>query len=120
MNGHTNVQIIEQGGVPAFAVLPIDDYERLKTRDDGKRHTLPHAVVKMNTLEGFSLLKSWRLYFGLSQTQLAEKARVTQAQVANFENERVTPRADTLLRLSNALGVSADLLLEFETCIGTK
>lgn len=107
MNGHTNVQIIEQGGVPAFAVLPIDDYERLKTRDDGKRHTLPHAVVKMNTLEDFSLLKSWRLYFGLSQAQLAEKARVTQAQVANFEN-------DTLLKLSSALGVSADLLLEFE------
>ncbi len=28
-DAHTNVQIIEQGGIPAFAVLLIGDYERL-------------------------------------------------------------------------------------------
>jgi len=114
MNVHTDIQIIKQGGVPAFAVLPIADYERLKKSDDGKRHTLPHEVVKMNTLEGYSLLKAWRVYLGLSQDALAQKVGATQSQIANYENDKATPRADTLLRLSNALGVSADLLLEFE------
>jgi len=114
MNAHTNVQIIEQGGAPAFAVLPIGDYERLRSSDDGKRHTLPHEVVKLNTLEGYSLLKAWRVYLGLSQTELAHKSHSTQSQIANFENDKVIPRADTLLRLSSALAVSADLLMEFD------
>lgn len=76
--------------------------------------TFPHQVVGMNVMEGMSLLKAWRLYFGLSQAALAKKAGVTQAQVANFENEKSIPRADTLLKLSNALGVSADLLWDME------
>jgi len=114
MIAHTNVQIIEQGGAPAFAVLPIEDYERLKHREDGKRHTLPHEVVKLNTLEGYSLLKAWRVYLGLSQAELAEKAGSTQSQIANFENDKTIPRADTLLRLSNGLGVSADLLFDYD------
>lgn len=46
----------------------------------------------------------------LAAMELAEKAGVTQSQVANFENGKTVPRADTLIRLSNALGVSADLL----------
>jgi len=33
-----------------------------------KYTTLPHEVVKLNTLEGYSLLKAWRVYLGLSQT----------------------------------------------------
>ncbi len=111
---HTNVQIIEQGGIPVFAVLPIGDYERLRSSDDGKRHTLPHEVVKLNTLEGYSLLKAWRVYLGLSQAELAQKSHSTQSQIANFENDKAIPRADTLLRLSSAMGVSADLLMEFD------
>lgn len=114
MNGHTEVQIIQQGGIPAFAVLPISDYERLTKTDTGKRHTLPHAVVKMNLEQGYSLLKAWREYFGMSQSELAEKVRCTQAQIANYENNKSIPRADTLLRLSQILSVSADLLLESE------
>ena len=114
MNAPTNVQIIQQNGAALFAVLPIADYERMKKADDGKRHTLPHEVVKMNLEQGYSLLKAWRLYFGLSQAELAEKAKCTQSQIANFETDKQTPRADTLLRLSQALAVSADLLLEFD------
>jgi transcriptional regulator with XRE-family HTH domain len=71
-------------------------------------------VVKLNALEGYSLLKAWRMYLGLSQAELGQKSRSTQSQIASFENHKVTPRADTLLRLSSALGVSADLLMEFD------
>ncbi|BBP44557.1 helix-turn-helix domain-containing protein [Thiosulfativibrio zosterae] len=112
MNGHTEVQIIQQGGIPAFAVLPIADYERLRKSDDGKRNTLPHAVVKMNLEQGYSLLKAWREYFGMSQSELATKTQCTQAQIANYESNKSIPRGDTLLRLSQVLGVNADLLME--------
>ncbi|WPL19490.1 helix-turn-helix protein [Thiorhodovibrio winogradskyi] len=37
-------------------------------------------------------------------------AGVTQVQIARFETGQAIPRADTLLRLSNAMGVMADLL----------
>ena len=114
MNVPTEVQIIRQEGRPAFAVLPIEDYEALLARKGEKRTTLPHEVVKMNVLKGYSLLKAWRIWAGLSQAELARRARVTQAQVARFEAGKTIPRADTLLRISDALGVWADLLLEGE------
>ncbi len=115
MNEPTEVQILLHDGKPAFAVLPIAQYEALCHREDGKRDTLPHEVVKMNVLDGYSLLKAWRKWRGLSQTQLAEKAGLTQAQIARIENGNTVPRADTLLKLSAALGVSADLLWEIAT-----
>lgn len=112
MNAHTEIQTILQNGVPAFVVLPVADYEALLKRHGGKRDTFPHEVVKMNVQEGCSLLKAWRVYFKMGQADLAKKAGITQAQVANFENGKAIPRADTLLKLSDALGVSADLLWE--------
>jgi len=114
MTGHTEIQTILQDGKPAFVVLPIADYGALSGNKQGKYITLPQAVVKMNLLEDMSLLKAWRKWLGMGQVELANKAGVTQAQVANFENGKVIPRADTLLRLSNALGVSAELLWEDE------
>lgn len=115
MNAPINVQIIHHGNVPAFAVLPYEAYQAMvEVKPEQKRTTFPHEVVGMNVIEGMSLLKAWRRYFGLSQTELAQKAGGTQAQVANFENEKSIPRADTLLKLSNALGVSADLLLDMD------
>ncbi|KAA6184639.1 helix-turn-helix transcriptional regulator [Thiohalocapsa marina] len=110
MNAPTDVQIIQHNGVPAFAVLPMAQYEALLTRHGGKRDTLPHAVVKLNVQQGHSLLKAWRLWLGWTQAELASRAKVTQAQVARFESGKGIPRADTLLRLSSAMGVMADLL----------
>ncbi|OGT88862.1 MAG: hypothetical protein A2286_10275 [Gammaproteobacteria bacterium RIFOXYA12_FULL_61_12] len=104
MNAHIEVQIICHDGVPAFVVLPVADYEALLARRGEKRTTLPHEVVKMNVQGGFSLLKAWRVWLGMSQSELAEKARMTQAQVARFESGKAIPRADTLLKLSDALG----------------
>ncbi len=114
MNGHTNPQIIESAGIPVFAVLPIAEYEQLTRTSNGKKNTFPHEVVKMNLEQGYSLLKSWRVYFGFSQLELANKVKATQSQIANYESEKSIPRADTLLKMSEALGVSADLLMEFD------
>ena len=113
MNAHTNLQIIENNGVPTFAVLPLAEYEQLTRTSNGKRNTLPHEVVKMNIEQGLSLLKSWRIYLGLSQAELSDKVSSTQSQIANYENNKSIPRADTLLKISKVLGVNADLLMDF-------
>jgi len=112
MTEPTEVQTILHEGKPAFVVLPIEDYRALTAGHPEKRTTLPQEVVRKNVLEGMSLLKAWRTWAGLGQAELATRARVTQGQIANFENGKSIPRADTLLRLSSALGVSADLLWE--------
>jgi ribosome-binding protein aMBF1 (putative translation factor) len=114
MNAPIEVQIIHHDGVPAFAVLPMAQYESLLLRQGEKRATFPHDVVKLNVQQGYSLLKAWRRWLGWSQSELARKAGITQAQVARFESGKGTPRADTLLRLSNAMGVMADLLWEID------
>jgi DNA-binding XRE family transcriptional regulator len=109
----TNPQIINHHGLPAFVIVEYQDYQDLIAKQTSDKHSMfPHEVVKMNVLQGMSLLKAWRTYFGMSQSELAKKAGVTQAQVANFENGKTIPRADTLLRLSNALNVNAELLWE--------
>ena len=115
MNAPTEAQIIHEDGRPVFAVLPIAQYEALLNRQGEKRTTLPHEVVKWNLKEGESLLKAWRRWFGWSQGELAERAGVTRAQIARIEAGKGIPRADTLLRLSNAMGVMADLLWEDES-----
>ena len=43
-----------------------------------------------------------------------ERAGLTRAQVANIENGRQIPRADTLLKLSDVLGVAAELLWVYD------
>jgi len=114
MSAHTDPQIIHHNGQPAFVVIPYEQYQAHQeaARFD-KRTTAPQEVVEM-MVEGASLLKAWRKYFGLSQRELAERAGLTQAQVANIENGRQIPRADTLLRLSDALGVVAELLWVYD------
>ncbi len=115
MTTHTNIQIIKQNGLPAFVVMDYKDYHQIRSiSDEGKRTTFPHEVVGLNLVQGMNLLKAWRTYFGISQEELAKKTRTTQAQIANYECGKSVPRADTLMRLSNALGVSADLLWESE------
>lgn len=58
--------------------------------------------------------KIWRLREerGLSQEALAEKLDVSRQTVSNWENDKATPDAYKLRQLCEALGVSADELLE--------
>ena len=56
-------------------------------------------------------LKEWRLKRGMSQEELARTADVPTASVSHFETGHRFPNAETLRRLADALGVSADYLL---------
>ena len=56
-------------------------------------------------------LRDWRLKRGLTQDELARKADVPTVSVSHFETGHRFPNAESLRRLADALGVSADYLL---------
>lgn len=56
-------------------------------------------------------VKDFRTHFGLSQTELATIMKVNQAAVSHIECGKRTPSAETLVKLSDALGFSVDAIL---------
>jgi transcriptional regulator with XRE-family HTH domain len=58
------------------------------------------------------ILRTWRQRAQLRQTQLAERAGVTQEAVSNYERGVREPRLLTALLLARALGVGVGELLE--------
>lgn len=57
-------------------------------------------------------LKTLRLHAGYSQAQLADKIGMKQPNICEFEAGKRKPSADTLMRLADALGTTADVLLK--------
>jgi len=108
MNRPTNIQIIEQNGLPAFAVIPYDEYlSMVPNKDSG---LVPHEVVGLVIKKNYNLVKAWRLYLGLTQKEVAKKAGITQAAFSQMERVENTNRSATLEKLANAMALSADQL----------
>ena len=108
MNKPTNVQIIEQNGVPVFAVIPYDEYLRVFNDPDGE--TIPHEVVGLIIKKGYNLIKAWRIHLGMTQKQVAKKAGITQAALSQMERTEQTNRTATLDKLAFAMGLSIEQL----------
>lgn len=110
MNKHTkiNYQIIEQEGKPAFAVVP---YEQFKVFIDNEDElTIPHEVARAVAVDDKSMLKAWREHLNLSQSDLAEKAGMTQPAIAQLENSESNMREVTLKKLALAMAIEVDQL----------
>lgn len=106
----TEVQILKQGGKPAFAVLPYNQYLALiGTGDD--EVCIPHEVMGL-CVEGLSLIAAWRTHKGLSQTQLAERLGMTQPAVAQIERFGARLQKRTVEKVAVALGVNPEHLVE--------
>ncbi|GFH43398.1 hypothetical protein Hs30E_19490 [Lactococcus hodotermopsidis] len=56
-------------------------------------------------------LKSVRLERSLTQKQLAELAKITEAGLQNYENGRREPKLSIAINLADALNVSLDYLV---------
>jgi len=109
MTKHTNPTVIPDAeGNPVFVVIPYDEYARYTSR---ATESFPHAVLGMHVVDGYSLIKAWRKYKGLSQTDLAEKLGITQAAVAKLECPDNSPRVDTMERVAAALSIEPEQLL---------
>lgn len=122
-----SVRILEHDGRPAFAVLPIEEYEALlaaleDSRDAarledfhrrlaaGEEETLPAGVLD-RLLAGENPVRVLRGHRGLTLQQVAESCGVSNAHVSQVERGRRSMSARLLKRMSQALGVDADLLL---------
>jgi DNA-binding XRE family transcriptional regulator len=103
----TNIQYIEQNGKPVFAVIPFDEYIKLLPSEDV---TIPHEVVGLVVKKGMNLVKAWRTYLGITQSEIAKKAGITQAALSQMENTENTLRTATLKKLAKAMGLSVDQL----------
>ena len=116
-----SVQIIRDGaGHPAFAVLPMAEYERLLEAADeatggrafdayraARPETFPDALAE-RLIDGESPVRVFREYRGLTQRQLGERAGVNQAYVSQIEAGSRAGTVEVLKRLAEALGVELD------------
>ena len=57
-------------------------------------------------------IKRWRHYLGLSLTDVATRADLHDEAVARMERANVDPRASSLVRIANALGIPVCQLFE--------
>lgn len=108
MNALTsNVQIIKQNGIPVFAVIPYEDYLSMIPQNV-ENDSVPQEVAEKAILEEMPLIKSWRLYLGLKQKEVAEKAGITQSALSQMERAENTNRSTTLEKLASAMGLSVE------------
>ncbi len=108
-----NIQIIEKGGKPAFAVIPWDEFQALiKGLEPNESEVwFPNEVVKAN-VRGDSLVKAWREYKGLTQADLAAKAGIKQPALTRMEKPDANPRKSSLTKLAEAMGITVEQLIE--------
>ena len=111
MNAPTNVQIIDYNGLPAFALVPYQDYLELvkHKQTDVTRDLIPHEVVSYMIDNNATAAKAWREFKGLTQAQIAERLGITQSAYAQMETSDKI-RKQTKQKIADALGVSFDQL----------
>lgn len=73
-----------------------------------KRHFAPKQSHNETIGQRLARLRGER---GLSQRQLADRLRVTQSNVSEYEHDRVRLNSDVIILLAQVLKVSADELL---------
>lgn len=111
---NTNVQIIEQGGKPMFAVIPYEDYLAAFGNAVISKPTIedavPHEVMRYVLREDYSLARAWREYLGLTQGEVATKMGISQSALAQMETS-TRPRKATRQKLAEALGINVEQLI---------
>lgn len=79
--------------------------------DDAAGETVPGEVVN-GILDGGSPLRVWRKYRGLTLASLARSVGVSRGYLSQIENGHKSGTLDLFRRLSGALDVSMDQLVE--------
>ncbi|MCP4362332.1 MAG: helix-turn-helix domain-containing protein [Chloroflexi bacterium] len=119
-----NVEIIKEGGSPAYAVLPYDDYiqltEKLEDLEDiqaadevsyriksGQEETIPAHVVR-ELVDSERPLRIWRKYRGLTQQNLADQIGISKSYYSQIESGNRSGSIAALKRIATALNISLD------------
>lgn len=126
-----SVQIIKKDGRPEWAVIPYEEYQRLREEADmlqdiqaydevktalaqGGEELIPSEVTYA-LLDGENPLRVWREYRGLNQQQVAEKAGISKPYLSQLESGQRKGTTEVLSAIARALNVSLDDLVASET-----
>lgn len=111
-------QIIELNGAPAFAVVPVGEWNVLLARLEELQDIVDARVARAaesfpaeftdRLLAGESALRVWRDYRGMTLQALAERCGVTRQMLSLIEHGKGKPSADLLAQLAAALGCDMD------------
>lgn len=108
MNIHADYQIIrDSAGKPAFVVVPYESWLKQSAMSSG---LVPNEVVGAVIEDGKTLVRAWREYLGLTQTEVSQKAGITQAALSQIESGEHQIRKATRKKLAAALGVAESQL----------
>ncbi len=109
MNTLTDVQFLEQKGKPVFVVIPYAEYLKLLPAQE---NAIPHEVVGLVIKKEMNLVKAWRIYLDLTQTEVAKKASISQAALSQMEKSENSLRSATLKKLAAAMGLTEEQLTD--------
>lgn len=103
----TNHQIIEKDGTPLFVLVPYEEYLDVWTRENV---TIPQEVVERHILDGYSPVRAWREYKGLSEQEVAARMGISQSAYSQMERPEARLRSTTIHKLAKALEISPEQL----------
>lgn len=69
---------------------------------------VPHEVISLTVCKGFTLLRAWREYLGLTQVEVARSAGITQAALSQMESGEKSLRKATREKLAQAMGLNPE------------
>ncbi len=84
--------------------MTVIDAAQWPSRDDPGGHDMPSPFLAER-------LKTLRAEAGWSQSELAEKIDSDGRQVSRYENGRITPSLEALVRIAETFNVSVDYLV---------
>lgn len=67
-------------------------------------------MVEKSVVEEKGLVRAWREYKGISQAEMANRMKITQAAYSQMEKPKARLRKTTLARIAAALGVDIEQL----------
>ena len=87
------------------------DAETMQHAQVRDEETFPSSFVERLLLSGENPVRVWREYRGLSASELARRASVSNAHIAAIESGASTGSAQTLRRIADALDTTMDTLV---------
>lgn len=101
-----------QDGEPVFVVIPFDEYIRLFPEASGipEGKPIPREVVGLTIKKRYPIIRAWREYKGLTQTEVAKRMGISQAALSQMETGEKRFRKATLKKLAMAMGIAVEQL----------
>ena len=123
-----NIQVIEQNGTPEYAVIPMDDFNKLaadaemladieayhkakKSISTGDSEAYPSEIVHSLLIDEANPVMVFRKYRGMTQAALAQAVGMQQAAIAQIEGGKRDPSVKQLRKLAKVLDVDMEMLL---------